>query len=209
MSKHDTDLILSAYRMAGHLVMAEKLGGGGWALIWHDEKSGRFPATMEPWQPGGWQNENTLAGYLAEAIASEDLIDVESAELDKALERALALAEKERGLSRDQVHARYVLKVVCSRWFQVRGYARYALKQWEDPATLRQFELSKFEKAGPVKEQPAHHQAAYKPGVITPAALIQSADHRYGIPDALRAGPRRPEAPAPTPETNIRVEESQ
>jgi len=208
MSKPDKDLFLSAYRMAGFLLMSEKLGGGGWALVWHNEKTGRYPAAGYFQHQDGGQKSQTLAGYLAEAIASEELIDVESAELDKALESALALMEKETGVSVGRAESRYVLKVVCSRWFQIRGYARYVLKQWENPAMLRRFELSKDPEAPAAKERPAHHKPAYEPGVITPAALIQSADPRYGIPDVMRAGPRHPEAPAPTPETTIRVEES-
>ncbi|KXS53953.1 MAG: hypothetical protein AWU57_1665 [Marinobacter sp. T13-3] len=209
MSNPDQDLFLSAYRMAGHLVMAEKLGGGGWALVWHDEKTGRYAAHGYFHHPEASLGELKLAGYLAEAIVSEELIDVEAAELDKALESAQVLMGKETGLKVTKREGRDVLKAVCSRWFQIRGYARYALKQFEEPVPLRQFWLSKHENADTSKALPEHHKAAFKPEAVTSAALIQGADARYNIPDAMRASHRRPpEAPAPKPETTIRVEES-
>lgn len=184
MSKHDTDLILSAYRMAGNLAFSEYLKGGGWFVIWHDQKSNRYPATGQFFHPADDTPAVTLAGLLAEEIGTADTQASAGTDLDQCLADALEALKKDTGETVSRAESRRVLKVVCSRWFQIRGYALYALSQWDDPATLQAFKLS------PLKDRqtniPTHHREAYKADAVTRASRVQGGDARFNIPDSIR-----------------------
>lgn len=206
MSKHDTDLTLSAYRMAGNLAFCQYQKAGGWFLIWHDQKSDRYPATGKFFHSAGESHLMHLAGFLAEEIGTVDTLEGGGTDLEKCLANALDALKRETGETVSHAESRQVLKVMCSRWFQTRGYALHALKQWDDPTTLQAFSLASIK--GEQASIPAHHREAYKTNAVIRASIVQSGDPRYSIPDALRVGPRQTEAPTSKPETNASTKEA-
>jgi len=175
------------------------LRGGGYFLIWFDEATKQYAASGYFHHPVEDKALVSLAGLIAEEIGDHENND-EPVDLDACLSRAVKAYESKTVDQLGKADSRDALKLVCSRWFNVRGYALAAIQQWErrwktlDPNkakktgknevdTLPRFRLSEAAQPEEILE---HHKAAYEEGAEIRASLVQGADARFHIPDAAQ-----------------------
>lgn len=193
MSWHHDCLLSASYRMAGHLVMMECAGTGGWLLVWknHDTEAGgiAYPSMASACKASAeWQAVITMGGVAAESLQRGQQLDAD--QLVKATQVEGCFLQPPEVLEAAPGVAAFTLAEVEAQWKAIESYAQRVIEQWADPLALEQFRIDRIYPDGEHadgKDTPIHFLPACAPGQLTRAALVQSADPAYHIPSEYRA----------------------
>ncbi|CAO1661261.1 hypothetical protein NYA30BAC_01205 [Halomonas sp. NYA30] len=184
---HRADLLASCYRMAGHLVMMEGAGLGGWMLVWQNPRPARggvaYPGTVSKCTTSvAWHAVIAMGGVAAEIFQRGQWVDADTLleESKESFGPPASVAEAAPDWSA------FTLDEVVMRWSDIESYAQEAAEQWVNPLALEHFRIDRiFPEGG--QSVPDHFQSACVPGQLTRAALVQSGDAAYHIPSEYRA----------------------
>ncbi|NVF12983.1 hypothetical protein [Vreelandella maris] len=193
MSWHRDCLLSASYRMAGHLVMMECCGTGGWMLVWKNpnpEVGGvAYPSMVSSCSTTAELHAVIAMGGIAAELLQQGR-QIDAAQLAKEAQERHGFFEEPRIIEAAPHAAAFALYTVRAQWEAIEAYAKRVIDQWADPLALEQFRIDRIYPDGKRAnggDAPIHFLPACAPGQLTPAALVQSADPAYHIPSEYRA----------------------
>lgn len=172
----------AAHWVAGNLVAAEQLGGGGWSVIWKgpEHTCARAPATVYTEVAKKDTLIPRLVASMAEALQPPACFSLHSL---KAMAGKWDVTSSD-GKPATQEQIEQAALIALFKYRQISDYAAAHLEQWERPEDLPLFRLDKLKDRGNHLE---HHRAAHQAGTVTACSLFQSTGDQFAIPQELFA----------------------